>query len=224
MNGNEARGLIPPRPNPGPEPWREPAGRPGYPVAIVIALAAVVLMGWFWRRRSVAQRARRAALAARGAAAAEPTPRERLVGLSESIRDALTVQFGSVCRARTTEELSTDLRLVQLLGEEDFRELIRFLDRIDLLKFAPARSDNHAEVLGELLAAWEPRVATLGDRLRVKSRGRARSAFSPPGGPIATNSHRPSGLDRRDPGPADTPKTPGGRSRSSSPGGGSGSG
>ena len=86
-----------------------------------------------------------------GLAIADPTPRDRLVGLSESIRDALTVQFGSSCRAKTTEELAVDEKLAQLLGEEGFRELIAFLDRIDLLKFAPERSDNHAGELEELL-------------------------------------------------------------------------
>jgi hypothetical protein len=176
VNGNEARGLVPPRPNLGPEPWREPDATPRLLLAMGIAAVAVVLLAWLWRRRRAALRARRAATAIAGLAAADPTPRDRLVGLSESIRDALTVQFGSSCRAKTTEELSTDDRLAQLLGEESFRELIQFLDRIDLLKFAPDRSGNHEEALGDLLSAWEPRVTTLSARIRVKPRARPRAA------------------------------------------------
>ncbi len=176
MNGNEARGLVPPRPNLGPEPWREPDAAPWLLLAIGIAAVAVVLLAWLWRRRRAARHARRAATAVDGLAAADPTPRDRLVGLSESIRDALTAQFGSSCRAKTTEELSADHRLAELLGDEGFRELIRFLDRIDLVKFAPERSGNHDETLGELLSAWEPRVATLSARIRVKPRARPKAA------------------------------------------------
>ena len=161
---------------------------PGCCWRLGIAALAVVLLAWLWRRRRAALRARRAATAVDGLAAADPTPRDRLVGLSGSIRDALTVQFGSSCRAKTTEELSADDRLAQLLGDEGFRELIQFLDRIDLVKFAPERSDNHDEALGELLSAWEPRVATLGARIRVKPRARPRAATprsAPPAGGVA---------------------------------------
>jgi uncharacterized protein (TIGR03382 family) len=171
VNGNEARRLVPPRDNLGPEPWREPDATPWLLPALGIAMAAVLLLAWLWRRRRATLRARRAATAVVGLAAAEPTPRDRLVGLSVSIREALTVQFGSSCRAKTTEELSTDDRLAQLLGDEGFRELIQFLDRIDRLKFAPERSGNH-DALDEVLLTWEPRVASLNARIRVKPRSR----------------------------------------------------
>jgi hypothetical protein len=189
VNGNEARGLVPPQPNLGPEPWRDPDATPWLMPAVAAAMVLVLLLAvWLWYRRRAALRSRKSAIPAGGLAIADPTPRDRLVGLSESIRDTMTVQFGSSCRAKTTEELSADHRLAELLGDEGFRELIRFLDRIDLVKFAPERSGNHDETLGELLSAWEPRVATLGARIRVKPRARPKPATTraaPPAGGIA---------------------------------------
>jgi hypothetical protein len=195
VNGDEARGLVPPRPNLGPEAWREPDAAPRLLLAVGIAAVAVLLLAWLWRRRRSALLARRAVTAVDGLAAADPTPRDRLVGLSESIRDALTAQFGSSCRAKTTEELSADERLAQLLGDEGFRELIRFLDRIDLVKFAPERSANNGEALGDLLSDWEPRVATLSARIRIKPRARPRSA-TPRGSPPPAGSERSREKDR----------------------------
>jgi hypothetical protein len=180
VNGNEARGLVPPRPNLGPESWREPAAASRLMLATGIAMLASVLIAWLWWRRRGALRARRAAATVAGLAAVDPAPRVRLVGLSGSIREALTVQFGSSFRAKTTQELSTDDRLAQLLGPEGFEELIQFLDRIDLLKFAPERPDDHDEALGELLSSWEPRVAGLSARIRVKPRARTRTSRSAP--------------------------------------------
>lgn len=175
MNGNEARGLVPPKPNLGPEPWRDVRPHSWLLLsAIVVAIVGVAfLLGWTWRRRA-ALRARRALSAV--AMAAEPTPRDRLVGLSESIRDALTVPFGISGRAKTTEELASDERLAGLLGDEDFRELIRFLDRIDVIKFAPERGDNEQDALAELLSSWEPRIATLDARIRARPKARSRSS------------------------------------------------
>ncbi len=176
MNGNEARGLVPPKPNLGPEPWRDV--RPGSRVllpAILVAIAVVaLLLAWSWRRRHAALRARRTL--ADLAMAAAPTPRDRLVGLSESIRDALTIPFGISGRAKTTEELASDERLAGLLGDDDFRELIRFLDRIDVLKFAPERGDDGQGALEEMLASWEPRIATLDARIRTRPKARSRSS------------------------------------------------
>lgn len=176
MNGNEVRGLVPPRPNLGPEPWRDvrPGSRLLLPAVLVAIAVAILILGWSWRRRRAAVRSHRtpAGLAMLG----EPTPRDRLVGLSESIRDALTVPFGTSGRAKTTEELASDERLAGLLGDDDFRELIRFLDRIDVLKFAPERGANGQDALEELLASWEPRIATLDARIRARPKARSRSA------------------------------------------------
>jgi hypothetical protein len=144
----------------------------------------MLVSAWAWRRR-----ARHAAVRRRAASgnppAADPTPRDRLVGLSVTVRDALTAQFGVSCRAKTTEELSADERLAELLGAEGFRELMQFLDRIDLLKFAPERSDRRDEELDEVLEAWEPRVTALAARIRVKPRARPRTRAAQP------NSTRP---------------------------------
>ncbi len=102
-------------------------------------------------------RRRRTVVAARrlGLAATSPPrrpPIARLVGhpgrrRSDAARPArgplrddprrVDPQFGVSCRAKTTEELSADERLAELLGADAFQELMQFLDRIDLLKFAP---------------------------------------------------------------------------------------
>lgn len=173
MNGEKARGLVPPRPNLGPEPWREPAPSSRLLVVLAIVAAAVLLAGWAWRRRS--SRARGPGLAIGGQLAADPGPRGQLVGLSETIRDALTAQFGSSFRAKTTEELAADERLRQLLGEEGFRELMQFLDRIDRLKFAPEGAAGEDDELGRALSAWEPLMMATIARIRAKPRPRART-------------------------------------------------
>lgn len=176
MNGNEVRGLVPPRPNLGPEPWRDvrPGSRLLLPAVLVAFAVVALLLGLAWRRRRAALLARRTL--ADLAVAAPPTPRDRLVELSESIRDALTVPFGTSGRAKTTEELASDERLAGLLGDDDFRELIRFLDRIDVLKFAAERGDNGQAELEELLSSWEPRIATLDARIRARPKARGRSS------------------------------------------------
>ncbi len=74
----------------------------------------------------------------------------------------------------TTEELAADCRLEKLLGDQDLHELIRFLDRVDHLKFAPERSNHKQEVLQEALTTWEPRVEVLRERIRAKPRERAK--------------------------------------------------
>jgi hypothetical protein len=152
-------------------------------------LAALMAAGLLWLRRRRPARVRRPPTPAGGSPAADSSPRDRLVALSESIRDALILQFGAGCRAKTTEELAIDARLEQLLGPEDFRDLIRFLDQIDRVKFAPERSGNPPETLPEVLATWEPRVAILGGRIRAGPRARPqardgtpdRSGAEPPG-------------------------------------------
>jgi hypothetical protein len=184
VNGEKAKGLVPPRPNLGPEPWREPDATSRLLLGLGIAVVALVLAAWAWRRRIRRAARVRGGLSA-APTAADPTPRDRLVGLSETIRDALTAQFGVSCRAKTTPELSADVRLAELLGAEGFEELMQFLDRIDLLKFAPERSDHRDEALDEALKAWEPRVTALAARIRARPRARprnksARSAPTPP--------------------------------------------
>jgi hypothetical protein len=164
-----ARGFIPPRPNLGPEPW--PEDQPTTSILIALAVVACLLLGWFvWRhtRRRRAQKSR-GTLAARDQT--EDTPRGRLLALSHSMREALAVQFGAPWRAKTTEELSADAQLEQVLGREDLRELIRFLDQVDRLKFAPERSNDRRESLESGLAAWQPRVEELEKKIQAKVAG-----------------------------------------------------
>ena len=54
------------------------------------------------------------------------TPRGRLVALSHSIRGLLTNQFGTAWRAKTTEELSAEPQLAELLGHDELQVLITF--------------------------------------------------------------------------------------------------
>ncbi len=113
---------------------------------------------------------------------ADATPRGQFVALSQSIRQALTTQFGTSWRAKTTEELSTDSQLVQVLGKEPLKELIRFLDQVDRLKFAAEPPSHHLESLDDRLAAWKPRVANLVEKLQAKPNGRTQSKITNHGG------------------------------------------
>jgi len=175
VNDAVPRGLVPPRPNLGPEPW------PGdLPVAAVLLAAGALIslvLAWFcWRliRRGRA-RSGRSSLAPRNQL--DATPRGQFVALSDSIREALIRQFGTAWRAKTTEELSADAQLAHALGPEPLQELIRFLDQVDHLKFAPERSNHHDQSLEQELAAWTPRVTGLLKKIQAKPDGR----FKPQG-------------------------------------------
>ncbi len=174
MNDAAPQGLVPPCPNLGPEPWHDPQSLsrvlPAFLILMVLLLAPLL-----WRRhRRSAARVRRDQQLPGSLADSNPTPRDHLLALSASIRDALTVPFGTACRALTTEELAADRRLEALLGDQDLGELIRFLDHVDRVKFAPERSNHQQEGLQEALATWAPRVETLRARIRTKPRERAR--------------------------------------------------
>jgi hypothetical protein len=164
------RGLVLPRPNLGPEPWYEAERLATVP--LVLLILGCVLVAWlFWWRLG-----RRRTRLNRGASAPadrpDATPRERLVTLSNSIREALTVQYGTTWRAKTTEELSADAQLVQAVGPDGLEELIRFLDQVDHIKFAPERSNQHHDSLRHDLELWEPRVADFTAKIRAKPAGR----------------------------------------------------
>lgn len=174
MNGGMARGLVPPRPNLGPEPWREPDPRSGLVLAATIVILVVLLALWIRRRRR-SRHARGNDPSTRDSITAPPGPRGRLVDLSETVRDALTAQFGRSFRARTTEELSADDRLKEWLGEDAFQELMRFLDRIDRVKFAPERPALEDAELNEILGTWEPVILALAARIRTRARQRPRA-------------------------------------------------
>jgi hypothetical protein len=114
----------------------------------------------------------------------DTSPRGQLVALSQSIRDSLAIQFGTAWRAKTTEELAAEPRLAELLGHDQLQELVRFLDQVDRLKFAPERSNRHHESLERELAAWEPQLADLKKKIQAKpeARQKNRSLRSSPRG------------------------------------------
>jgi hypothetical protein len=170
VNQPGARRLVPPRPNLGPEPWSEAQPLAGFFV-VAGTLACLLLVWLVWRRG----RRGRVGRLARDLISQRPrdvTPRGRLVGLSDSIRDVLANQFGTSWRAKTTEELSAEVRLEDVLGREHLEELIRFLDQVDHLKFAPERSSHHHEALERELTIWEPRLADLKNKIQAKREGR----------------------------------------------------
>ena len=67
-----------------------------------------------------------------------------------------------------------------MLGPDQLQELIRFLDQVDHLKFAPERSNHHHESLAQELAAWEPRLADLEKKIQAKPEGRSKMKRAEP--------------------------------------------
>lgn len=161
----EATGLVPPRPNLGPEPWRDPSSKFWLPMILATAAIVVFLAAGFWLRRK-RSRGRRSRVTGLVNDPAQAGPRGQLVGLSESVRDALTTRFGNSVRAKTTEELADDPHLAEALDVESFEDLIRFLDRIDRIKFATGSALNVDEELARELAEWEPRINDLTARVK----------------------------------------------------------
>ncbi len=175
MNVPETRSLVPPRPNLGPESTLDSPPFVNLWTAagiLVTSLLLIAVASWI-RIRRVRGRPRGVVAVSRGAP--DDTPRGHFVALSQSIRETLTAQFGTSWRAKTTEELSADSQLEQVLGKEPLEELIRFLDQVDRLKFAPERPRHHVDSLDDELAAWKPKVADLVEKIRAKANGRIKS-------------------------------------------------
>ncbi len=128
MNEVSPKGLVPPRPNLGTEPWASEPPIALYlsAAAVFIALAFVGLLLWRLRRR----RRRMPPQSLPTASPPDDSPRGQMVALSATLREALTHQFGTSWCAKTTEELATDSRLEELLGVEELTELSRFLDHV----------------------------------------------------------------------------------------------
>ena len=165
MNKQVGQRLVPPRPNLGPESWSETP-----PVAVAVIVAAALgglLIAWlFWRwRRKRRSRIRRDMKPPRPS---DTTPHGRLVACSHSIRETLADQFGTAWRAKTTQELAEEAPLLEVLGDVQLDELIRFLDLVDHLKFAPERSNDHYESLASMLATWEPQIAAISKKIQAK--------------------------------------------------------
>jgi hypothetical protein len=165
--------LLPPRPNLGPEPLPDSGLLPPHFIGVILAgLAAVLIL--VGRRRIRRRRSTRPHHAGGGAApAGPPSARDRLIALSPSIRSALTRRFGSSCLAKTTEELASDDRIGEILGQPDFEHLIGILTAIDRLKFSvSARSDEDGSSVTEHLEAWELSVRRLTKALEIGRNGR----------------------------------------------------
>jgi hypothetical protein len=167
------RGLVPPRPNLGPESWSDSQS---LPVALIVAAALggllIAWLFWIWRKKT-RTRIRRDH---KTQSPHDATPQGRLVAFSSSIRETLADRFGTAWRAKTTQELATEDTLVEVLGDEQLDELIRFLDFVDHLKFAPERSSNNHESLESELTNWEPRIAAIGKKIETKPERKQKSA------------------------------------------------
>jgi hypothetical protein len=140
------------------------------PVVFLVLLFAVsaVVYGW-WRRRRVARiRGKKQQPADRP----DATPRERFIGLSGSLREALADRFGPAYRARTIEELFVDSQLGDLLGAGPLERLTHFLVQVDQLKFAPERGARDQQALQLELAEWAPRVEAMTKQIRASAAGR----------------------------------------------------
>jgi hypothetical protein len=140
----------------------------GIVVLVLFFLVTVILHGW-WRRRRVARGRARMLPPTQGR---DGTPRDRLIGLSGSLREALADRLGPVYRARTIEELFADNELGELLGAEPLEQLTHFLAEVDKLKFAPERAACDQQALQLELADWTPRVENLTKHIRAKVAGK----------------------------------------------------
>jgi len=170
VNDAVPRALVPPRPNLGPEPRL--GDQPVVEALLAAGALASLVLGWFCWRLVRRRRARPGPSSLAPRKPPDATPRGQFVALSDSIREALIRQFGTAWRAKTTEELSADAQLAHALGREPLQELIRFLDQVDHLKFAPERSNHHDESLQQALATWTPQVADLLKKIQAKRDGR----------------------------------------------------
>lgn len=165
MNPADARTLVPPRPNLGPEPWTEPDRIGLY--SLLGAVLASLLVAWFAWKRLARTWFRKDVIALPNSNPPDTSTRGRLFALSQSMRNAMASQFGAAWRAKTNEELSAEPRLAELLGLDPLQEMIQILNEIDRLKFAPNRSDLHQESLELEFAAWEPRIAEFQRKIKT---------------------------------------------------------
>ncbi|HEV3121595.1 MAG TPA: hypothetical protein VGY53_06820 [Isosphaeraceae bacterium] len=157
--------IVPPRPNPGPEPM--PDYRAWLVAALLFAIAALLAGYWLRvRRRKRRLRRKRQPASQIGAAAAaagailDSQPRDPLILRAEAIRNALVARFGPAWAAKTTEEIAAQEELAGLLEPDQQMGLKGILSAADRAKFgnnAQQRDQRDAEALetlsGALLAA-----------------------------------------------------------------------
>jgi hypothetical protein len=142
-------------------------------VAATVAITSLLLASLLWKRWR-RRRARGAASNSVDGNQPDTTPRGQFLALSDSIREALIRQFGTEWRAKTTEELSEDAQLEHALGPEPLRELMRFLDQVDHLKFAPERSNHRQDSLQQDLGRWKPQISDLVAKIEANGDGRGK--------------------------------------------------
>ncbi|WP_165249709.1 hypothetical protein [Paludisphaera soli] len=152
--------LVPPRPNLGPEPWRDDSPAASWPAWIALALLAACVAAWIARKR------RPGGAAAPGLSAeSDDSPETRLVALGVFVRKVMAARLGPALRARTTEEIAADPRLAERLDAEDLGRLVAILGAGDRVKFGRG---GVAEDLLECLPEWTAWSASLDARLAAR--------------------------------------------------------
>lgn len=173
MNQENPHVLVPPRPNLGPEPWRESYSTTTLLVGAATLLAVALAAWWAWRRYRYWRRRRNKPALDVPAIHQDDSPAGKLLDLAAEVRGALITRFGPALRARTTEEIAADPEMREFLGDERLDLLIRLLAEADHWKFA-TRPENGRErsVLADL-PAWDAWRGSLLADLAVKPRPRS---------------------------------------------------
>lgn len=153
-----ARGLVPPRPNLGPEPWPEDSAPSSIIGLTIPGLVAVLMLAWWWRRAR-RSRPRRPGPEVEAAPAPEPdpSPRTRLIASAEAVRSAIVATHGPAWASKTTEELADEPGLVERLGADRASRLVELFRASDRAKFAgedPERVEDWEAWAGQLLEEW----------------------------------------------------------------------
>jgi hypothetical protein len=139
-----AAALVPPRPNLGPEPFVESGSPVGWAVALTLVLLAVAAFVAANRRRRKRPSLQLAGeIEALAVLAQTPSPREQLIAQANIVRSALVDRFGESWRAKTTEEIAVELRILEAFDTETLERLLTFLRDADLAKFARELATNH---------------------------------------------------------------------------------
>jgi hypothetical protein len=158
MEPTTAQGLVPPRPNLGPEPWVEDSGRSSIVGLSILGLVVLLILAWWWRR---ARRSRsdRPSLEVELAQVPEPdlSPRSRLIASAEAVRSAIVATHGPAWASKTTEELADEPELVERLGVDRTARLVELFRVSDRAKFAgeePEAVEDWEAWTGHLLEEW----------------------------------------------------------------------
>jgi hypothetical protein len=125
----EEASSLPPRPNPGPEPWPES----GWPSAwwLMLGLPIIALARWRFRRARMISKILDTSVSQPNEDHESDLPAERLVRLTERLREALVVRFGANWAALTTEEIERTLPSKEIaIPVDSIAKLFRAADRV----------------------------------------------------------------------------------------------